>query len=426
MKPPILLAFLLSVATGVIVDGQVSPRLVGLSADAFFDDTVLHEINLAINSKDWQSLSDNYLLDTYYPSDFRWRDKVVRNIGIRSRGNASRSAIKPGLRVDFDRYTTDQKFLGLKSFILRNNTQDPSSLHERISMLLFRRLGLPASRDAHTKLYVNNAYVGLYTIVESVDKAFLKRNVGEDEGYLFKYEWAGPYYFEDHGSNPASYVPLPFKPETHESDPRPEFVMQFVQTLNQTSDAAFRTVLAEYLDLKKFIRHVAVEVFLADNDDFLGSGGMANFYFYRFQNTKLFTFIAWDKSNAFTDPAFSIWRNITDVPTSQQNRLLTRALSYRDLYDLYLDTLMECVSSASAQETGSADTRGWLEREVEREYAQVRDAALSDTDKPFTNDQFENAVNDLRRFARSRGESVTREANTARTSSLGVRRRLFE
>ena len=240
MKPPILLAFLLSVATGVIVDGQVSPRLVGLSADAFFDDTVLHEINLAINSKDWQSLSDNYLLDTYYPSDFRWRDKVVRNIGIRSRGNASRSAIKPGLRVDFDRYTTDQKFLGLKSFILRNNTQDPSSLHERISMLLFRRLGLPASREAHTKLYVNNAYVGLYTIVESVDKAFLKRNVGEDEGYLFKYEWAGPYYFEDHGSNPASYVPLPFKPETHESDPRPEFVMQFVQTLNQTSDAAAR------------------------------------------------------------------------------------------------------------------------------------------------------------------------------------------
>jgi hypothetical protein len=426
MKPLILMALLLSAATGVIVDGQVRPLLLGLGADAFFDDTVLHEINLDINSKDWQTLTDDYLLNTYYPTNFRWRDKVLRNVGIRSRGNASRSAVKPGLRVDFDRYTTDQKFLGLKSFILRNNTQDPSSLHERISMLLFRRLGLPASREAHTKLYVNNAYVGLYTIVESVDKAFLKRNVGEEDGYLFKYQWAGPYYFEDRGSKPESYVPLPFQPETHEDDPRPEFIVQLVQAINQTGDAAFRMVLAEYLDLKKFIRHVAVERFLADNDDFLSNEGMANFYVYRFQNTKLFTFIAWDKSNAFADSAYSIWHNITDVPTPQRNRLLTRALSHRDLYDLYLDTLMECVSSASATEGGPTDTRGWLEREVEREYSQVRDAALSDPTKPFTNDQFESAVNDLRRFARSRGDFVTREVNTARASATQVRPRRFE
>src|SRR5262245_45496680 len=136
MKRLLLSVICLAVATGVIVDGQVRPLLLGLNADAFFDDKVLHEIALVINSKDWQALQENYLLNTYYPSDFRWRDKVVRNVGIRSRGNASRSAVKPGLRVDFDRYTTDQTFLGLKSFVLRNNTQDPSSLHEPISMLL--------------------------------------------------------------------------------------------------------------------------------------------------------------------------------------------------------------------------------------------------------------------------------------------------
>ena len=96
MKQLFLSAILLSVATGVIVGGQVRPQLLGLNADAFFDDTVLHEISLVINSKDWQALKDGYLLDTYYPTDFRWRDKVVRNVGIRSRGNASRSGIKPG------------------------------------------------------------------------------------------------------------------------------------------------------------------------------------------------------------------------------------------------------------------------------------------------------------------------------------------
>src|SRR5258705_7405384 len=59
--------------------------------DPFFDDTALHEIRLAINSKDWQSLQIHYRDNTYYPSDFRWRDQVIRNVGIRSRGTGTRS-----------------------------------------------------------------------------------------------------------------------------------------------------------------------------------------------------------------------------------------------------------------------------------------------------------------------------------------------
>src|SRR5262245_25550912 len=157
-------------------------------ADAFFDDTVLHEIRLSINSRDWAALKANPAANTYYPSDLRWRDQVVRAVGIRSRGTASRSGIKPGLRVDFDRYTADQKFLGLKSFVLRNNTTDATSMHERISMLLFRRMGMAAPRVAHTRLYINNVYAGLYTIVEAVDKAYLKRVLKEDAGYLYKFD----------------------------------------------------------------------------------------------------------------------------------------------------------------------------------------------------------------------------------------------
>ena len=44
--------------------------------------------------------------NTYYPADLTLNGQTVRNIGIRSRGRGSRSSNKPGLRVDFDRYTT--------------------------------------------------------------------------------------------------------------------------------------------------------------------------------------------------------------------------------------------------------------------------------------------------------------------------------
>jgi hypothetical protein len=283
-------------------------------------------------------------------------------------------------------------------------------------MLLFSRLSLPASREAYTTLYVNNEYAGLYTIVESIDKSFLRRSYGEDEGYLYEYVWERPYYFEYRGSDPRSYVPVPFEPETHENDPRPEFIEQLVRTINETSDAAFRTAMAEYLDLAKFIRHVAVETFIEENDGFLGFAGMANFYLYRFNNTKLFTFIPWDKSEALKDGfRRSIFHNITDVPDSQQNRLMRRALSYPDLYNLYLDTLLECVRSVDPPATGGP---GWMESEIEREYLQIRDAARADPVKPFSNDEFENAVDFLRLFARSRGAFVADEVARARSQTL--------
>src|SRR3954467_396181 len=104
-------------------------------SDAFFNDTVVHDVRLTVNTKDWTSLKVHFLENTYYPADLRWQDQVVRGVGIRSRGTGSRSDVKPGLRVDFDRYAADQKFLGLKSFIFRNQTQDASNLRERLSML---------------------------------------------------------------------------------------------------------------------------------------------------------------------------------------------------------------------------------------------------------------------------------------------------
>ena len=433
MKAPSALALLVAAALGAVVSaGQrstVPPRvqpLLGVGnnppaptttgADALFDDNTLQEIRLSINARDWQTLKDNYLDNTYYPTDFRWRDQALRNVGIRSRGTGSRSGIKPGLRIDFDRYTTDQKFLGLKSFVLRNNTQDASNMHERVSMLLFRRLNLPAPREVHTKMFVNDVYAGLFTIVESVDKDFLKRNFGADTGYLYKYDHPAdgtPYRFEDKGSDPALYVPLPFKPETHETDPRPEFVAQLVQTANQSSSATFKSAMGEYLNLQQFLRHVAVEIFVGDYDGFLGNYGINNFYINRLDNQKLFTLIAWDKSEAFkAGPESSVLHNINDVPEAQLNRLMTRVLSFNDLYNNFLDALLECARTASELTPG--DSRGWMEREVQKEYAQIRDAARADTEKPYSNDSFEQAVLAFTDFAQRRSGIVTTQANAAR------------
>jgi spore coat protein H len=423
MKRISLAGLCMLVAMGAVVEAQVRPKpqtLLGVgqkqpatsesdaSASApFFDDTVLHEVRLTINSKDWQTLKENYLSNAYYPCDFQWGGDVVRNVGIRSRGTASRSGVKPGLRVDFDRYSDRQTFRGLKSFVLRNNTTDYSNLHERISMLFFARMGISAPREAHTRLYVNGAYAGLYSIVESIDRNFLARTRNEDDGYLYKFDrnvGDEPYHFDYAGPNQDLYVPHPFKPETHEADPQPQPIVDMIRTVAEASDAVFRSAIAEYLDLGAFIRHVAIETFLQDSDGMLGNAGMNNFYLYRPLNQHQHVFIPWDKSETMRNRVLSIFHNIDDVPDQLQNKLMTRAMAYPDLSTLYLDTLDACADSAG--QLVENDPRGWMEREVDREYAQIREAALTDPEKGYTNDQFNQAIEDLRKFAHDRFDFV--------------------
>ena len=389
----------------LVVGGQRANPLLGISqADALFDDSAVQDVRLDLNAGDWQALRANFREDTYYPADFRWRDQVSRGIGIRSRGFGTRSPIKPSLRVDFNRFSPDQEFLGLKSVVLKNNVSDPSNMHERLSMLLMRRMGIPASRETHARLFVNGEYYGVYNLVESVDKQFLKRVFGDNDGYLFGYTWAFRYFFGVLGADPAAYVPVPFEPETHEDDPEPLAIVELVRTINQSPN--FAADITTYLDVKSFVRHIAVETFLADRDDFLGDYGMANFFLYRPADRRQFSLIAWDKSEAFSSPLFDIYTHVFE------NQLASKALAIPELRALYLDTLLECVKSIN--EPGTSDPRGWLDREIDRENAQIRDVVLTDPVKPFTNGDYDAAVAGLHDFARLRGPFVTQAVATQR------------
>jgi len=431
LRAVVVVATLLAALAPVAAVAQtppIPPPLTGPPpdpSDAFFDDAVLHDIFITVNSRDWSSLKEHFLENTYYPSDFTWNGIRVRNIGIRSRGTGSRSGTKPGLRVDFDRYTTDQKFLGLKSVILRNNTQDETGMRERISMLMFRRLNMVAEREAHARLYINNVYSGLYTIVESIDKTFLTKKFSENDGHLYEYAFDNaapiPFDFSYPGADPALYTPVPFKPETLENDPQGEVLERLFWTINVAGDAVWRTAMAEFLDLKKFIRHIAIENFLADQDGLTGDYGPNNFYFYRFLNTSRFQVIPWDKSNAFWDsPSYSIFRNIQEGPENHRNKLVVRALRDPELRELYLTTLLEAADSAmgapETRQNAAATVSGWLEAEVEHEFRQVQAADVADPVRNHSQGQFEAGVETLRTFGRQRADRVREQVAADRAA----------
>ena len=378
------------------------PAAAGAQVPELFEAGVLHDVRLYINSRDLQELRARYLEDFYVPADFEWRSVRVRNVGVRVRGLATRSAIKPGLRIDFNRYVDGQVFFGMSALVLDNALKDPSLIRERVSMAFIKRMGQPAPREALGRVYINGAYEGLYAIVEVVDSAFLTRELGDGLGYLFEHRYVDGFYGEFLGEDYAPYK-LRFDAQTHrlESDytlyaP----IRELFREVNQDVDSAWRERVSRLIDLPQVMTHVAIETFLAEFDGFLGGSGMANFYLYRPLATNTHRLLAWDRDTTFQEVESPIFARASD------NALMSRALRFADFRKLFLDVLEQC-ALAAAQDR-------WLEWEIYRAHELVRDAAHEDAAKPFSKEEYELAVAHLMTFAQRRSAFVLEEVAKAR------------
>ena len=359
------------------------------TSDDLFNPDVLQRVELWLNSRDWDKLKENFQENTYYPADVTWNGQTVRNVGIRSRGLGSRSGTKPGLRVDFDRYATDQTFLGLKSFVLDNLTQDASGVRETVAMRLFARLGIGSPRETHARLYVNGSYAGLYGLVESVDKTMMGRvfgSIGDDvqnDGYLFEYNYVigSPWRFTHLGSALDPYKAY-FDIKTNESKSDSTIwgpIEELVRLVNDTPSASFVSTINDRLDLAAFVRYVALQNFVAQNDGFVGYDGMNNFYFYRIENRDTHVFVAWDEDNAFLS---------TDFPLNtrhDENVLMRKVMELEEYRSQYYAVLQEAATAAAQVAEGQA--QGWLRQEIERQLDMIADAMREDTVKPYSNEE---------------------------------------
>jgi spore coat protein H len=401
------LAILCAVAGLMVVDAA-SAR--AQSADELFNAQTLQDIRLFINSRELALLREHYLDNTYYTADLLWKNLRVRNVGVRSRGVASRSGTKPALRVDFDRYTTGQRFVGLRSLVLKNLWEDGSMMHEALAMSLIARLGQPASRESFCRLFINNEYQGLYVIVESVDTSFLERSYGENSGYLFSFQLGEAFHAEDLGDDLAPYKAL-FEAQTHERE-ADSILYQPIRTLfrevNQEIDGVWRERVEQYIDLAQFVTEAGIEAFLAENDGLIGVTGMNNFYLYRPAESNRHRVIPWDKDNAFLLVGYPI------LTRADENVIFRQAMQFDDLRELFFQTI------ESAARVASEDI--WLESEITRITDLIAGAVEADTRKPFSTEAFFESVEFLKEFARSRPEIVRRQIADARqTGDVAVR-----
>jgi spore coat protein CotH len=361
------------------------------AADPMFDQAVLHETRIVMDPADWQALRNNFLTNQYYAANISMDGEVVQQAGIRSRGSGSRNETKPGLKVDFNKYIKTQEFHGYKTLVLDNLTQDPALMREKLAFAVFEAMGIAAPQIAHTRLTVNDEYWGVYTLVEPVSKPFLKSRLGEESGNLFDFEYLDVWDFSYRGPEVRAYVPSPFQPQTNEDKLDPSGLIAFIRAVSELPEATFSRDIAAWMDTERFLTYLAVENALAEYDGFVGDFGVNNFYLYQYGNQNRFTWIPWDKE---TNLQSATWPALRRVETN----VLTRKL--------LADPAQQAVYKAALRRAAGFVNEGFLGALIERTYSQIREAALLDTKKQVSNDDFELAVGGLRAVVAARQADI--------------------
>ena len=180
---------------------------------------------------------------------------------------------------------------------------------------------MPRTRLAEVTLTVpgkhDSEYLGLYTIVEPIDKAFLKSHYKTDKGLLMKPERLGGLNFL--GDNWEAYKGT-YQPKRHATPAEQQRVMDFTRFVNASSDGQFRKEIGSFIDTDAFLRFMAVTALEVNMDSFFTLGH--NYCLYLHPDTNKFHFIPWDLDRTFANfPIFGTPEQLMDLSiTSRPSR----------------------------------------------------------------------------------------------------------
>ncbi len=307
------------------------------SGERIFKDVQIIEFRFQFKQTNYMELLYKSHEDgKYFPCNVEIDGSSYDSVGVRFKGTSSFYGYpgdKKSLRIKFDKYG-DLYFDGLKKINLNNGWSDPSLLREKLYLDFLYEHKIPAPRANFARVYLNEVYWGLYSMVEHVDKTFLDNRFNENDGNLYKAEKLADLSWQ--GSEQENYYDN-YTLKTNEKINDWDDLLQLIDKVNHSSDEAFSTALESVLQTQPFIQIWAANNLFMNLDDYVGSAN--NFYLYKHQAKDLFEWIIWDVNLAFGSRTNKDTLNIFYNP--DRRPLVTRMLKEKFYRDLYLKTMQE-------------------------------------------------------------------------------------
>jgi len=247
------------------------------------------------------------VMGTDFPSvraDLELDGVTVRDVSVRYKGNGTflqaRASLKRSLKIDLNDGYRGRKLGGVTKLNLHCNVTDAGLMNEPIAYSLYRAAGVPAPRTAYARVYLTvpgrhaRRYLGLYSLVENPDNAFVMDRFGTRKGALFK-PVPRP-LFGDLGPDWAAYRQA-YDPKTPVSPAETDRVVAFSRLVSHADEAEFAARVEDFLDLEEFASFMAVTVWISTLDSILAMG--QNYVLYQHPETRRFQFIPWDLDHSF-------------------------------------------------------------------------------------------------------------------------------
>jgi CotH kinase protein len=350
---------------------------------------------------------------------------------LKNSGNRTLRAPKRSWRIILDAQGPGNRLAGMTRINLKAMYNDPSQMREALAWRLFGLAGIPAPRHTYGKLAFGHAYRGLFSVIEHVDKRFLRDHFGKNyRGNLYKtgYRDIGGAHLEyrtgHDGDDSGRQYFIPgsaertYRLQTNKNNPEAstyDDLARFIKTINgiglrsggeRFDTDAFRDSVDGIMNVNGFLRWAAVNMLLGSWDNYYASG--SNYYLYNsgrrgaandFVSDPYFHFIPWDYDNCLgIDYSGTQWQyaDILDWPGKANRhkpkiplvRNLLRNHDYRQYYLDYLEHMLdtEFNPKAISAQIGSRSEDGLWYR--------VRRAAYLESDTPhghpFTGRRYSN------------------------------------
>ena len=303
---------------------------------------------------------------------------------LKNSGNRTLRAPKRSWRIILDAAGDGNRLAGMTRINLKAMYNDPSQMREALAWRLFGIAGIPAPRHTYAKLAFDNTYRGLFSVIEHVDKKFLRDHFGKNyRGNLYKtgYRDIGGAHLEyrtgrdGDDSGRQYFIPgsaeRTYRLQTNKNNPEAstyDDLACFIRTINgiglpgggeRFDTDAFRESVDGIMNVTAFLRWAAVNMLLGSWDNYYASG--SNYYLYNsgrrgaandFVSDPYFHFIPWDYDNCLgIDYSGTQWQyaDILDWPGKTNRhkpkiplvRNLLRNHDYRQYYLDYLEHMLD-------------------------------------------------------------------------------------
>ncbi len=265
-----------------------------------WDAESVHEVALDVDSDEFAAMLATYQ-DTgekqWLTADVTIDGQTISDVGMRLKGNSSLRGVSadadpadlPWL-IDLDQFVDGQSLDGWESFVIRSNNTE-TSLNEAVALELLQEAGLASEQAVAISFTANDSDATLRLMIQDLDNAWDEATFGTD-GTLYKSESGGDWSYR--GDDADAYEDV-FDVEAGTEDYEP--LTDFLQWLEEASDAELVDGLADRLDVDAFATYLAFEDLVGNFDDIDGPG---NNSFLRWdEDAQQMTVVAWDHNLAF-------------------------------------------------------------------------------------------------------------------------------